>query len=378
MQVRLGRHRSPICILALPTMRPPDTKIKVGVLGATGLVGQLFVEYLLDHPWFEIGQLTGSDRTIGQRYGTAVDWLCESELPDRVADIVVEESRPREGVELVLSALHRDAALAIEPLYAASGIPVVSNASAFRMESGVPLIIPEVNGSHLQEVRQNTSGGFIVTSPNCSTIGLASALAPLERAFGIEHLHVTTMQALSGAGVPGVAAMHATANVIPYIGSEEDKLESEPQKILGLFTGDAEPADFAVSAQCNRVPVVDGHLCAVSVRLRSPVRVEDVRRIMSDFRGELDAEVLPTKPSQFLRLYDSEAEPQPRLHVNRDNGMSIGIGRIRACPINDIRFVCLVHNTKRGAAGNALLIAELAYARGMIGAHRSSVRLAEG
>lgn len=341
-------------------------RLRVGVLGATGLVGQLFVEYLVRHPWFELAMVSGSQRTAGQRYGDAIDWLGQSELPEGIRLMTISESVPTAGLDFVLSALTKEAALVIEPLFAEAGIPVISNASAFRLHRDTPLLIPEVNGNHLSIVKPNAAGGFIVASPNCSTIGLASALAPLNKTFGLEHVHVTTLQALSGAGIPGVASLHSTANVIPFIGGEEDKLETEPQKILGhvadrVITNN----QFLVSAQCNRVPVVDGHTCSVSVKLRQPATLDEIRDAIVLFENELDGIELPNKPSRFIRLYDSDNHPQPRLHVERDAGMSIGIGRLRSCPINDVRMTVLVHNTKRGAAGNALLTAELATVKGL-------------
>ena len=351
-------------------MRSREEKYRVGVLGATGLVVQLFVEYLIDHPWFELVYITGSDRTIGQTYRESMEWSCESMLPETVGSHKVALSSPnvalQYNLDFVFSALHSDVAKEIEPLFAEAGIPVITNASSFRLTDGVPLIIPEVNGRHVGTFERRASGGFIVASPNCSTIGLVSSLAPLERTFGIEHIHVTTLQAISGAGIPGVASMHSIANVIPYIDGEEEKLETEPQKILGTYDGDRFRTNpVRISAQCNRVPVVDGHVCSVSVKLSHPASAQDIRRAFEDYVGDVHDLALPTKPSRLLRLHDASNHPQPRLHVTQDSGMSVAIGRLRACPINDIRFTSLVHNTKRGAAGNAVLIAELIADRGL-------------
>ncbi len=360
-------------------MQNPKNKYRVAVLGATGLVGQLFVEYLNNHPWFDVAVVTGSPRTIGLPYRESMDWMCEQELSDRTGSLIVQESSAEvirlEGVDFALSALHSDAARTIEPAFVEAGIRIITNASNFRMADAVPLVVPEVNGRHIEQMLyQPGSAPRIVASPNCSTIGLVASLAPLEQSFGIEHVHVTTMQALSGAGLPGVASMHALGNVIPYIAGEEDKLESEPRKILGVVgdKGELTPSNLRISAQCYRVPVVDGHTCSVSVKLRSKPTIDEVHEAMTSFDGDIAELDLPTKPTRLLRLYNKVTHPQPRVDVDKDSGMTVGVGRLRSCPINDIRYTALVHNTKRGAAGNAVLIAELMAARGHFKKDRKS------
>lgn len=353
-------------------MSAPRPKIRVAVLGATGQVGQRFLCLLADHPWFEIAAVTASARSAGRRYADAASWTQASPIPERVRDLIVAETAPEaaEGCPIAFSALDADAADTAEGRFAEAGVVVISNAKSHRMDPDVPLVVPEVNPDHLGLARTQRYGGrgMILTNPNCSTIGLVLALAPLDRAFGALQVHATTLQALSGAGIPGVPSLLAIDNVVPFIGGEEAKLESEPQKILGRFTGDAiEPHRLVVSAACNRVPVIDGHLVCASVKLaRPPASLEAVREAWTRFRGVPQSLGLPSAPAPPIIVLDAEDAPQPRLHRDLGGGMAISIGRLRSCPLLDIRFVCLSHNTLRGAAGGALLVGELAVAEGMI------------
>ncbi len=345
-----------------------DKKYRVGILGATGAVGQKFIEFLDGHPWFEITALAASDRSAGKPYREAANWIGASPIPENLAAQQVVACQPGIDCDFVFSGLTADVAGAIEGAFAQAGYPVISNARNYRMHDDVPLLIPEVNPDHTALVaRQRWGGGFIVTNPNCSTVGLVCALRPLEDAFGIEAVQVTTLQALSGAGYPGVASLDALANVVPYIGGEEEKIAAEPLKLLGTLTdGRVAPADFAVSAQCNRVPVLEGHLECISVKLRHDADAEAVRQAFVDFRSPLAGLGLPSAPQRLLHLFDDDRFPQPRRHVDLGRGMTVSIGRIRACPVLDVKFVALVHNTVRGAAGGAVLNAELLVHQGYL------------
>ena len=344
-------------------------KLAVGILGATGAVGQKLVAMLAGHPWFEVTALAASERSAGRRYRDAVHWLEPVALPEGAGDLVVQRVAPPLSCDLVLSALDAATAREAEPAFAAAGTPVVSNASAFRMHPRVPLVIPEVNPDHLDLVAtQEYGGGFIVTNPNCSTVGLAAALKPLDDAFGVEAAQVTTLQAVSGAGYPGVPALDILGNVIPCIDGEEAKLETEPGKLLGkLAGGSIEPAPVRISAQTTRVPVVDGHLLTVSVRLGTRAGAAEARRALAEYRSPIADLSLPSAPARFLAVLDGDAAPQPRLHAWLGGGMTVAVGRVRPCPVLDVRFVVLVHNTVRGAAGAAILNAELLVARGLVG-----------
>ena len=358
--------------------QPGEPRIPVAILGATGTVGQRFITLLEHHPWFEIQSLCASPRSAGKHYRDAVQWIQNVPLSDQVASTVVEDaSRASLGeieaaaqCPLVFSALDAGPATEIEAAFAERGHLVVSNARSYRMAPGVPLLVPEVNADHLAMTARHHEAhrGAIIANPNCSTIGLVLALAPLERAFGVEAVHVVTMQALSGAGLPGVSAYAIQDNVVPFIPGEEEKLEIEPHKILGAVNGDRSdivPAQMVVSAQTNRVPVVDGHTLCVSVSLREKAGAEDVRRAWREFRGEPQKLSLPTAPDQPIHDLGDLA-PQPRLHRDLDRGMATTVGRLRECPLLDWRFVALSHNTLRGAAGGALLGAEMAVARGLL------------
>jgi aspartate-semialdehyde dehydrogenase len=343
---------------------------RVGILGATGAVGQKFIELLDGHPWFEISALTASERSAGKPYSEAVNWISEMPLRDAVASMVVQSSTPQIDVDLVFSGLDAAVAGDIEQDFADAGIPVVSNARNHRMRDDVPLLIPEVNPDHLSLIEKQSTfanGGFIVTNPNCSTVGLAIALKPLDDAFGIKRVLVTTMQALSGAGYPGVASLDALGNVIPFIGGEEEKMAAEPLKILGkLVDGNVQPSEIRVSAQCNRVPVIDGHTECISIEFESRVSPEDVRAVFESFEDPLAAYELPSSPKDLIKVFDDPRFPQPKRHAQLGRGLTVSIGRIRACNVFDVKFVALVHNTVRGAAGGAILNAELLVKKGYV------------
>ena len=340
---------------------------RVGILGATGTVGQRFVQLLERHPWFEVTWLAASDRSAGKTYREACAWKLDTPMPQRIADMVVQPNTPeRAGGDLpaiIFAALDTEIARELEPLFAAAGCAVISNSSAFRMTPDVPLVVPEVNGDHLslletQAVR-GASGGFIVTNPNCSAIGLVLALKPLEQRFGIESMFVSTMQAVSGAGYPGVPSLDILGNVVPFIRNEEEKMQEEVGKLLGRYTGIAvEPLDARVSAHCNRVAVIDGHTECVSIRLRTPATREAVLEAWQNFRP-LDGKQFPSAPDVPVLYNDAPDRPQPRLDVMAGRGMSTTVGRLRPCSLLDWKFVLLSHNTLRGAAGAAVLNAEV-------------------
>ncbi len=344
--------------------------INVGILGATGAVGQKFVALLARHPWFKITALAASDRSAGKPYSEAATWTAAEPMPDAVRTMKVVNAAPPLDCDLVFSGLDAAVAGEIEGAFAAAGIPVISNARNYRMVEDVPLLIPEVNPDHVDLVTRQrwSNGGFIVTNPNCSTVGLVVALKPLFDRFGLETVQVTTMQALSGAGYPGVPSLDILSNVIPYIGGEEAKMETEPLKLLGRITdAGIEPADFRISAQCNRVPVFDGHLECVSVKLRKPANLDEVISSFRAFESPTKHLGLPSEPEQLFRYFEEDRFPQPRLHVGLGAGMTVSIGRARPCPVLDYKFVVLSHNTIRGAAGGAILNAELLVRRGLLG-----------
>ena len=343
-------------------------KIPVAVLGATGSVGQRFVSLLTDHPWFEIAALTASERSAGKPYGEAVRWMQEAPLPPEVAEMEVLPTVPPLPCRLVFSALDANAADTAEGELATSGCFVVSNARSHRMDPDVPLMVPEVNPDHLDMLQiQDRGEGAILTNPNCSTIGLVLALKPLADAFGLDKVHVVTLQALSGAGVPGVPSLSALDNVVPFISGEEDKMESETCKILGHWNGrEVEPAEVRVSAHCNRVAVIDGHTECVSLSLRRKAELDEVREALAGFRGLPQELGLPSAPSRPVEVTDQVDRPQPRLDRGRGDGMAVTVGRLRPCNLFDFKFVALSHNTLRGAAGGSILVAELAIARGVL------------
>ncbi len=338
----------------------------VGIAGATGLVGQRLVARLAEHPWFRLVALGASERSSGGVYGEVTRWMLEAPIPADLARLVVSGCAPSDfaGCDLVLSALDSPVAIEVEPALAADGLAVVSNSSALRMDPGVPLLVPEVNGASVVRIAARKAAGFVVTNPNCSVTGLALALAPLHRAFGVRRVVVTTMQAVSGAGLAGPRAIELIDNVVPYIAGEEDKIEIELGKILGTATADEfVHADIAVSAHCHRVPTLDGHLEAVSVELEKPPTPEQAMATLAAFRGDILGLDLPTAPAAPIVVRREPDRPQTRLDRHCGGGMSAVVGRVRACPVLTLRFVVLSHNMVRGAAGGAVLNAELLAAK---------------
>lgn len=345
-------------------------KIPVGVLGATGMVGQHFVKFLQNHPQFELTWVGASDRSAGKKYRDATSWRLDGAMPEGTAELMVEECKPGNAPQLVFSATDASVATEIERAFAGAGHTVVSNSKNHRMDADVPLLVPEVNAHHLTVAAQQkaTRGwdGLIVTNPNCSTIVLTMALGPLAQ-FGITRLVVTTLQAISGAGYPGVASMDINANVIPHIGGEEEKMQIETQKIMGSVAGgQIVPLEAKVSAHCNRVPVVDGHLVTVSVEFSSKPSLADIRAAFDTFRGVPQELNLPSAPARPVIYMEQVDRPQPRRDVERERGMAVFVGRLRECPVFDYKFIALGHNTVRGAAGAAVLNAELMLAQGML------------
>ena len=347
-------------------------ELRVGILGATGMVGQRFIELLQNHPQFEISALAASDRSQGKTFAEACTWRLAGEIPESVKRMRVEAPQPPLDCELVFSSLPGDIARESEGAFAASGYPVISNSSAFRMDENVPLLIPEVNHEHLAllDIQRRNNGnrkGFIVTNPNCSTIMLALALAPLHARFGVASVVATTMQALSGAGFPGVASLAISDNVLPFIESEEEKIEQETLKILGSMKDESiELAPMNVSAQCNRVNVSDGHMAAVRVTLNSPTSREELIETFGSFTALPQELGLYSAPARPIVMRDEVDRPQPRLDRDAGKGMSVSIGRVQKDNVLDYRFVTLSHNTIRGAAGAAILNAELLLARGYL------------
>jgi aspartate-semialdehyde dehydrogenase len=347
-----------------------EQRIPVGILGATGTVGQRFIQLLEHHPWFEVAWVAASDRSSGKTYAEACKWKLNTAMPEKVARLMVSAASPESAPKLVFASVDAAIAKEMEPQFAAAGKIVITNSSAFRMHEQVPLIIPEVNADHLKMVEQQEwrrSGGCIVTNGNCSAIGLVTALAPLHEEFGLEKVFVVTMQAISGAGYPGVASLDILGNVVPYIAKEEEKMEEEAKKMLGRMNGKGVlPADFAISAQCNRVAVEDGHTESVSVKLAKKASADEIIAAWNEFRGQTASLALPSAPQQVV-FYDAAPDrPQPRLDVNRGNGMTASVGRLRPCNLLDWKFTVLSHNVIRGAAGAALLNAELMKAKGYL------------
>ncbi len=341
-----------------------NNKIPVAILGATGTVGQKFVLLLSDHSLFEITEVVASSRSAGKSYAEATAWKQDSAIPAAVASMTVKGTEETLSSRILFSGLDSSVAGPAEEKYAEAGHLVISNAKNHRMDPDVPLVIPEINPDHFALVEKQRYPGGIITNSNCSTMFLAMALAPLAP-FGIEAVQVTTMQAISGAGYPGVASMDILGNVIPYIGGEEEKLEEEASKILGTLSGNRiEPAPFVVSAQCNRVPVFDGHTETVSIKFKKPVSPEEVRRAMESFSGMPQEKELPSAPPRPIVVLDAPDRPQPARDIWVGNGMAAVVGRIRKCPVFDVKFVVLGHNTVRGAAGAAVLNAEAYLALG--------------
>lgn len=344
-------------------------KIPVAILGATGTVGQKFILLLEGHPYLEVKELVASERSAGKKYAEVCNWKQDVPIPEKIARLTVKYTDEPLAASICFSGLDASVAGPVEASYADQGRFVISNSRNHRMDPDVPIIIPEVNHDHLEIIKkQKHQGGAIVTNSNCSTMFLAMALAPIHRSFGIEAVQVTTMQAISGAGYPGVASLDILGNVIPYIGGEEEKMEIETQKILGTLSGDRiVPAPFPISAQCNRVAVFDGHTETLSIKLKAKAEPEEVRRVLREFRGLPQEAGLPSAPERPLVVVDAQDRPQPARDVWLNRGMSTIIGRVRKCPVFDIKMVILGHNTIRGAAGAAVLNAETMVHKGYIG-----------
>ena len=348
-----------------------DAKIPVGILGATGIVGQRFVQMLEHHPWFEVAWLAASDRSEGRPYAEAARWKLKTPIPTRVARMKVATATAEGAPRLIFAALDASIAAELEPRFAEAGCAVVTNSSALRMQRDVPLVIPEVNHDHIKllecQAWRKKSRGFVVTNPNCSAIGLVLALAPLEQQFGLDSVMAVTMQAVSGAGYPGVASLDILGNVIPYIAKEEEKMEEETRKLLGRLNGSGiEMGAFGMSAQCNRVAVEDGHTESVSVKLKKQARAEDIVTTWNEFRSLPQELQLPSAPGQPVCYVTPNDRPQPRFDADSGHGMTTTVGRLRPCGVLDWKFTVLSHNTIRGAAGAALLNAELLKAQGYL------------
>jgi aspartate-semialdehyde dehydrogenase len=338
-------------------------QIEAGILGATGMVGQHFIRFLEGHPWFKLKWLGASDRSAGKKFPDATRWRLDGEMPESAAGLAVSDSKPGNAPQLLFSAMDASVATEIEQAFAQAGHIVVSNSRNHRMEPDVPLLIPEVNPHHLAacKIQQANRGwkGMIVTNPNCSTIVLTMALAPLAQ-FEIKLVIATTLQAVSGAGYPGVPSMDILANVIPFVSGEEEKMQQETQKILGSFQSNRFiPLGARISAHCNRVPVIDGHTVAVSVDFDRNVLLDEARHAIESFRGIPQERKLPSAPERPLIYLDDPDRPQPRRDAARERGMTTFVGRLRECPVLVLKFVACGHNTIRGAAGAAVLNAEL-------------------
>lgn len=342
-------------------------KIDVAILGATGTVGQKFILLLQNHPFFEVKELVASERSAGKTYAEACSWKQNSPIPRNIAELTVKSTEEILNSRILLSGLDSSVAGSVEAKYASEGHLVISNSSNHRMDRHVPLVIPEINHDHLELIYSQQYEGAIVTNPNCSTIFLVMAIAPLYREFGVQAVNVTTLQAISGAGYPGVPSLDILGNVVPYIGSEEEKIETEPLKILGALSGDhIEPVSIKISAQCTRVPVYDGHMETLSIKLKSRASIADVRRVLENFSGLPQELKLPSAPDRPILLLEDQDRPQPARDVWLERGMATVIGRLRACPVLDIKMVILGHNTVRGAAGATILNAETMVRKGYL------------
>ncbi len=350
------------------------SSFNIGVLGATGAVGQKFIRLLENHPWFTIKALGASERSAGKPYKEAAHWIEPTELPEAVKDIEITTCDPAhfQEVDFVFSGLDSSVAGTIERNFAEAGIPVISNARNYRMDETVPLLIPEVNPDHAALIKTQTfddeGNGWIATNPNCSTVALAMSLKPLHDAFGLKAVVVTTMQSLSGGGYPGVPSLDITSNVVPFIGGEEDKIQNESNKLLGMVeNGAITYADFPVQATATRVPTIEGHLLSVSIDLkRKPADIEEVKQAFTGWASPIASYGLPSSPKSPVRYYEEERFPQPRLHAGREKGMQAAVGRLRAGTVLDIGYVTMAHNTIRGAAGGAILNAELLVKEGYL------------
>jgi aspartate-semialdehyde dehydrogenase len=349
-----------------------QAKRRVGILGATGTVGQRLIHLLRNHPYFEVTALAASDRSEGKRFVDVCSWKLPFEMPEAVKEVKVFACKPPLDCDVVISSLPSGIAVEAEAAFAAAGYPVISNSSSYRMPDDVPLVVPEINPDHLgiipyQQKKRGYDRGYLVTNPNCTTIGLVMVLAPLQHAFGLEAVMMTSMQAISGAGYPGEPSMDIVDNVIPFIGGEEEKVEVEPQKILGKLTEtQIVSAPFLVSAQCNRVAVQDGHLESVRVKLQKKTTVEAVAEALASFTGLPQELRLPTAPARPIIVRSEKDRPQPRLDRDAEGGMATVVGRISKDTIFDFKLTLISHNTIRGAAGAALLNAELLVAKGLL------------
>lgn len=343
-------------------------KIPVAILGATGSVGQRFVELLNDHPWFEVAELAASDRSAGKKYSEATNWIMQTPLPEKYVNMVVKNCEPNLDAKIAFSGLDASVAGEIESAFANAGYYVISNSRNHRFDDDVPLMIPEVNPDHFALLKFQKYNGGIVTNPNCSTIGLAMALKPLHDNFGLEAVNVVTMQAVSGAGYPGLPSLDIIDNVVPFIGGEEKKMETEPIKILGTMgEGKINFSDFKISAQCNRVAVIDGHTECVQVKLKKKTSVDEIIKVWQSYKSVPQELNLPFAPEHPIVYFNEEKYPQPKIHRNIQKGMATSIGRLRECSLFDYKFVILSHNTIRGAAGGTILIAELMKAQNYFG-----------
>lgn len=346
-------------------------KIPVAILGATGIVGQRFIQLLQDHPWFEISSLVASDRSVGKTYREACNWVLEGDPPNEILDQVIQPLQPEVPARLVFSALPASIALEAEPKFAQAGYIVCSNASAYRQDPDIPVIIPEVNGDHIRMVEGQaaTRGwkGLIVTSPNCTTTGAVMPLKPLDEAFTITRVFITSIQAISGAGYPGLAFIDMVDNLIPYIPGEEKKIESESLLLLGHFSGNTRiPSDIKISAQANRGPIMHGHTVCLSVEFKEKPSPEEAINVLRHYRGPKIAWDLPSAPPRPIIVRDEPDRPQPRRDRDTQNGMVATVGRVRPCPVFDLKLVSVIHNAIRGAAGGSVLNAELLFSEGYI------------
>jgi len=360
-----------------------DRKFRAGILGATGIVGQRLVQLLAEHPWFDLAEVAASERSSGKKYSEAAKWHLNGIIPEAAANLVVKSLEPTLDCDFVFSALDSSVAGPAEEEFARAGYPVVSNCKNHRMSPDVPLLIPEVNAAHLdaipiQQKNRGYGSGFMVTNPNCSTAGLVLVLKPLADAFGLEKMFVVTMQAVSGAGYPGVPALDILGNVVPFISGEEEKMEEEPQKLLGRWDGSRfVEAGLGISAHCNRVPVENGHLECLSVSLKKVATLAEVRQALANFSVSDELASLPTAVRNPVVVLEEENRPQPRRDVNAGNGMAAVVGRVRECPLLDVKLTLLSHNLLRGAAGAALLNAELLAARGFFSRTRVPAEVAQ-
>lgn len=345
----------------------------VGILGATGAVGQKFIRLLENHPWFTIKALGASERSAGKSYREAANWVEGTPMPELISALMVRNclSSEFDDVDFVFSGLDSSVATEIETDFAKAGIPVISNAKNFRTNPTVPLLIPEVNPDHIDLIKEQTftsdGSGWIVTNPNCVVVPLTTTLKPLNDAFGVEAVIVTSMQAISGAGYPGVPSLDILGNVIPFIGGEESKIHQEPLKLLGKYNGKSiDHASFPVQATATRVPVINGHLLTVTVKLKNKADAKEAEKVMRNWESPIAGLGLPSAPAKPIAVHDDERYPQPRLHADSENGMQTAVGRMRDANVFDITYVTMAHNTVRGAAGGAILNAELLVKKGFI------------